>query len=46
VRARLLRQKSPVNGKYCASDKGRLIGGKEQDRPRHLARLAQPGVRP
>ena len=44
-RARLLRQKSPVNGKYRASDEGRLIGGKEQDRLRHLARLAQPSHR-
>ncbi len=43
--ARLLRQKSPINGQYDAGDEGRLIGGEEQDRLRNLARLAQSSHR-
>jgi hypothetical protein len=41
----LLRQKSPVNGQYGASNEGRFVRCEEQDRICHLTRLAQPSHR-
>ena len=41
----LLRQKSPVNRQYRAGDERSFVRGKEQDRLRDLARLAQSAHR-